>query len=104
MALKDKLKIALAIASPFLGNIMEEKVIPKAIKIGYELLDNFIDSRIEALVDLLDKATRAMTPEKKERHIKGFTLGLNFLQALAKKLTESCEVLNKELEEMNNGV
>lgn len=104
MGVVDKLKFILTIASPFLGNIMEEKVIPNAIKAGYAILDNFIDNRIEALVELLEKATQTMSPEKREKHLKGFTLGLDFLKAVAEKLTEACNVLSKELEEMNDGL
>lgn len=104
MSIKSKLSILLTIASPILGGIMEEKVIPNAVKIAYNVLDNFIDSRIEALVDLFEKASKTKDPEKRERHLKGLRLGLDFLSALSKKMSEACEVLTEELKGIENGL
>lgn len=104
MSLKDKLFILFSIASPLLGNIMEEKIIPKAVKIAYQVLDNFIDGRIEALVELLGKVEKTSNKEKRDRHIKGFTLGVEFLQALSNKLSDACKVLSEELEGVKNGL
>lgn len=104
MSLKDKLFILFSIASPLLGNIMEERIIPKAVKIAYQVLDNFIDGRIEALVELLGKVEKTSDKEKRDRHIKGFTLGVEFLQALSNKLSDACKILNEELEGVKNGL
>lgn len=90
MKVKEKLKKMLEdIVSktlPFLKDLFEEKIIPTAIKKGYEVFDKFADEKIEALAEQVEKYETALDPEKKEKYKKGILLGSKILEAVAEKL------------------
>lgn len=86
MNIKEVLKSILEKTLPFLKNLFEEKVIPNAIKKGYEVFDKFADEKIEALAEQVDKYENALEPEKKEKYKKGILLGSKILKAVAEKL------------------
>lgn len=86
MNIKEVLNSILEKTLPFLKNLFEEKVIPNAIKKGYEVFDKFADEKIEALAEQVDKYENALEPEKKEKYKKGILLGSKLLKAVAEKL------------------
>ena len=86
MNIKEILNSILEKTLPFLKNLFEEKVIPNAIKKGYEVFDKFADEKIEALAEQVDKYENALEPEKKEKYKKGILLGSKILKAVAEKL------------------
>lgn len=86
MNIKEVLKSILEKTLPFLKNLFEEKIIPNAIKKGYEVFDKFADEKIEALAEQVDKYENALEPEKKEKYKKGVLLGAKILGAVAEKL------------------
>ncbi len=86
MNIKEVLNSILEKTLPFLKNLFEEKVIPNAIKKGYEVFDKFADEKIEALAEQVDKYENALEPEKKEKYKKGILLGSKILKAVAEKL------------------
>lgn len=86
MNIKEVLKTIVEKTLPFLKNLFEEKIIPTAIKKGYEVFDKFADEKIEALSEQVEKYENALDAEKKEKYRKGILLGSKILEAIAEKL------------------
>ena len=87
-------------ALPFLKKMAEDKIIPLAISKMYEFFDAQSNYIIDKLFELLEKIRTTENPIKKAAHIKGFKLGLAIVEAVGKKLTESAEVLNRAIVEV----
>lgn len=86
MKFTEKLKEIISKSLPFLRNLFEEKIIPNAIKKGYEVFDKFADEKIEALAEQVDKYENALEASKREKYRKGIMLGSKMLEAIAEKL------------------
>lgn len=86
MKFTEKLKEIISTSLPFLRNLFEEKIIPNAIKKGYEVFDKFADEKIEALAEQVDKYENALEASKREKYRKGIMLGSKMLEAIAEKL------------------
>lgn len=97
--LKEQIAKIIIKAFPILKRLLEEQVIPRLKKRAYELFDNFADDRIEDLTDLVEKIKKTEDEDKKEKHLKGFSAGVSAIRAIAEKLLEACDVLEKEIQE-----
>lgn len=97
--LKERIAQIVIKAFPILKVLLEEQVIPRLKRRAYELFDNFADDRIEDLTELVDKIKNTNDSEKRKRHLKGFSLGIQTIRAIAEKLLEACDVLEKEVKE-----
>lgn len=98
MNIKEKLKELLVKTLPFLRNLFEEKIIPNAIKKGYEVFDKFADEKIEALAEQVDKYENALDATKREKYRKGIELGSKMLIAVAEKLHNAAIEFQKAVE------
>lgn len=83
---------------PLLRNLFEEKIIPNAIKKGYEVFDKFADEKIEALAEQVDKYENALDATKREKYRKGIELGSKMLIAVAEKLHNAAIEFQKAVE------
>lgn len=86
MKIKEKLQELFAKTLPFLRVLFEEKIIPNAIKKGYEVFDKFADEKIEALAEQVDKYENTLDDNKKAKYKRGIELGAKMLLAVADKL------------------
>ena len=82
----EKIKVRVAKIFPFLKELLAEKVIPVAIKKGYEAFETFADEKIESLAAQVDKYESTLDDEKKIQYRKGIELGAKTLKAIADKL------------------
>jgi hypothetical protein len=76
----------LKLSAPFIIGLVKSKVVPKAKRKAYELLDTFVDERIHDLIKLVEKAKNEKDGIKKDAHIEGLRLGIATLQAICDKL------------------
>jgi hypothetical protein len=87
----------LKLSAPFIAKLIASKVVPKAKRKAYELLDGFVDDRIEDLVKLVNKAKNEKDGVKKAAHIEGLRLGVATLKAICTKLEIGLNHLNNIL-------
>lgn len=97
--IKEKLQEVLVKTLPFLRKLFAEKLIPNAIKKGYEVFDNFADEKIEALAEQVEKFQNAVIPEKRDNYRTGILLGSQLLRAVAEKLINAAEEFEKAVNE-----
>ena len=86
MKIKEKLKELLENTIPLLRTLFVKKIIPSAVKKGDELFDNFVDEKIKALAEQVDRYENALEADKKEKYKKGIIISSKMLQAVAEKL------------------
>lgn len=86
MKFTERLKELFAGIVPFLRELLAEKIIPAAVKKGYEAFDSFADEKIESLAAQVDKYENSVDAEKREKYRKGIELGANTLRMIADKL------------------
>lgn len=91
MNIKEKLKALLIKTLPFMREIFEEKIIPNAIKKGYEVFDKFADEKIEALAEQVEKYENTLDADKKAKYKRGIALGADMLTAIALKLSSAAD-------------
>ena len=82
---------------PLIKELVENKIIPAIIKRSYEAFDKKANDVIENLNDLLEKIKSTDDPEKRNRHLQGFKLGIAIIEAVGNKLTQAAKLLNKEV-------
>lgn len=99
MTFIEKLKEILGKIFPVLKELLAQKIIPNAIKKGYEVFDTFADEKIEALAAQVDKYESALEPEQREKYRTGIELGAKTLKMVAEKLNVAADAF---LEVINN--
>ncbi|HIS37222.1 TPA: hypothetical protein IAC10_11440 [Candidatus Scatousia excrementigallinarum] len=97
MNYKEILAGLLAWVLPLIKELIENKIIPAIIKRSYEAFDKKANDVIENLSDLLEKIKSTDDPDKKNRHLQGFKLGVAIIEAVGNKLTQAARLLNKEV-------
>lgn len=97
--IKEKVQEILVKTLPFLKKLFAEKLIPNAIKKGYEVFDNFADEKIEALAEQVVKYQNAVTSEKRDNYRKGILLGSLLLRGVAEKLVTAADEFKKAVNE-----
>ena len=95
MKFTEKLREMLLEVMPILKVLLAEKIIPNAIKKGYEVFDNFAEEKIEALAEQVDKYESAVDPTKRDNYRKGIELGANTLKMVAEKLNLAADAFLK---------
>ena len=95
--MNEVLKNLLLLATPFIKDLIESKVVPKLKRKAYERLDDFTNDRIEDLGLLVDKINATDDEVKKQAHLEGLRLGVATLKAIAKKLAVACAEFEKVL-------
>lgn len=98
MKFTEKMKEIITKSLPFLRNLFEEKVIPNAIKKGYDVFDKFADEKIESLAEQVDKYENTLDASKREKYRKGIILGSTMLEAIAEKLETAAFEFRKAVE------
>lgn len=97
MNYKEILAGLLAWVLPLIKELVENKIIPAIIKRSYEAFDKKANDVIENLNDLLEKIKSTDDPEKRNRDLQGFKLGIAIIEAVGNKLTQAAKLLNKEV-------
>lgn len=82
---------------PLLKEFIKSSVIPKMVRKTYERFDEYANDMIENLSELVEKIKDTQDEEKKKNHLEGLSLGLKAFRAIAKKLNEACDIIEKEI-------
>lgn len=93
MNLVEIIKTVLVITAPFIKELFQSKVVPKAQRKAYEVLDTVGDERIESLVRLKEKALEEENPVKKLAYEEGLKLGVSALRAIGQKLIQASDAI-----------
>lgn len=103
MKFKELIEPLLSMVVPLIKEFVESKIIPALIRNTYEKFDDAANKMIEKLSDLVDKIQSTNDEQKRERHLKGFELGIKTLRVISEKLTQACDILENEVCDFKNG-
>lgn len=103
MDFKKLIQPLLAMVLPLIKEFIESKVVPALIRKTYQKFDDYSNKMIEKLTDLVEKIKNTEDEKKRKRHLDGFELGLKTLRVIADKLTQACNILDKEVWDYENG-
>lgn len=95
--LLEALKIILAIAVPAIKQLFESKVVPRLKRIAYEKVDTRVDDLIHDLAQNASKIANEENPIKKAAYVEGTQLGLLTARAIAEKLNQAADAIEKEI-------
>jgi hypothetical protein len=95
--LLEIIKTILAITLPCIKELIESKVVPYLKRKAYEKVDGKIDALIEDLAQNASKISSEQNETKKQAYIGGTKLGLETIRAIAQKLNQAADEIEKVL-------
>ena len=89
------LKLILAATIPFIKSLIESKVVPAIKRKAYEKVDAKVDDLIKDLAQNASKIKDEKNELKKTAYIEGSKLGIETIRAIAEKLNEAADEIEK---------
>ena len=93
----EALKEILVIAIPAIKNLIESQVVPRLKRLAYEHLDAKVDDLINDLAQNASKIKTEDNEAKKLAYTEGTKLGLETIRAIADKLNQAADTIEKEI-------
>ena len=93
----EALKAILVIAIPAIKNLIESQVVPRLKRLAYEHLDAKVDDLINDLAQNASKIKTEDNEAKKLAYTEGTKLGLETIRAIADKLNQAADTIEKEI-------
>lgn len=95
--LLESLKFILTLAIPAIKQLIESQVIPRVKRLAYEKIDDKVDDLIHDLAQNASKIATEDNEAKKFAYIEGTKLGIETLRAIAEKLNQAANEIEKVL-------
>lgn len=92
---KAQITTAITILTPYVKEIIQEKIIPWAKKQYYKKLEKTMNKCFLKLTELGEKILTCTDAAKKTKHIVGFKLGYEFVKSLKIVVVKAEEVLTE---------
>lgn len=93
----ETLKTILTVVTPYIADLIKSTIVPKVKREAYEYLDQKADDVIEDLAQNAEKIKDEKNPTKKDAYINGTKLGIETIRAIAKKLNEAADEIEKAI-------
>lgn len=95
--LLEALKFILTLAIPAIKNLIESQVVPRVKRLAYEKLDDKVDTLIHDLAQNASKIATEDNDVKKLAYTEGTKLGIDTIRAIATKLNQAADEIEKVL-------
>lgn len=95
--LQDAIKIILTITIPYIKKLIQSKVVPIIKRKAYEAVNDKVDKLINDLAQNASKIKLETNDTKKLAYIEGTKLGVETLRAVADKLNQASDEIEKAL-------
>lgn len=95
--LQETIKIILTITIPYIQKLIQSKVVPMFKRKAYEAVNDKVDKLINDLAQNSSKIKLETNDTKKLAYIEGTKLGVDTLRAVADKLNQAADEIEKAL-------